>query len=119
MIKLPWDRKTVSRNAALALILILIALAIHEVFGERGLLALRRQREEVETLQRQIQQLQQEKQQLERDIKALKSDPKAIEKLAREQMRLARPGEIIYTLPGKKSPPPAEPGIAETEKPKR
>ena len=36
---------------------------------------------------------------LDAEIKALKSDPKAIEKEAREQLRYAKPGEVIYLLP--------------------
>ena len=100
--KLRWDSATRYRSAVLVLVLVAIALFVHEIFGEHGLLALRRQKKELETLQQQIQQLQQENQELEKQVKALKSDPKAIEKLAREQMRLARPGEIIYTLPEKK-----------------
>ena len=96
-----WERSTVSRNVLLGLILVCLALFVHEVFGEHGLLALRRQRNEFDALRQQIQQLQQENSKLEQQIKALKTDPKAIEKLAREQMRLARPGEIIYTLPEK------------------
>ncbi len=96
-----WQRVSVPRNALLILTLVLLVLTVHEMFGEHGLLALRRQRQEYESLQRDIQQLQQENQKLEHQNKALKSDPKAIEKLAREQMRLARPGEIIYTLPEK------------------
>lgn len=100
--KLRWDSVTRYRGAMVLLLLLSIVLFIHEIFGDHGLLALRRQRKELETLQLQIQQLQQENQELEKQIKALKSDPKAIERLAREQMRLARPGEIIYTLPEKK-----------------
>ncbi len=96
-----WQRVRISRNVLLILILVCLALIVHEIFGEHGLLALRRQRREFESLEREIQQLQQQNQKLEQQIKALKSDPKAIEKLAREQMRLARPGEIIYTLPEK------------------
>jgi cell division protein FtsB len=107
-----WERGLISRNAVLALILVCVALIVHEVFGEHGLLALRQQRKEYESLQREIQQLQQENQKLEQQIKALKSDPKAIEKLAREQMHLTRPGEIIYSLPEKdpkaQAPAPTE-----------
>jgi cell division protein FtsB len=48
---------------------------------------------------------------LEIVIESLKSDPKAIEKEAREQLRYARPGEVVYTLPNQpqaqKSPSPA------------
>lgn len=100
--KKTWrEQSTVARNAILALILVCVALVVHEIFGDHGWLALRRQRREYEALQQQIQQLQQENQKLEQQIKALRSDPKAIEKLAREQMKLARPGELIYTLPEK------------------
>lgn len=108
--KKAWWERSISRNSVLALILVCVALVVHEVFGEHGLLALRRQHKELETLEQKIQQLQQENQKLEQQIKAMKSDPKAIEKLAREQMKLARPGEIIYTLPEKdprtETPPP-------------
>ena len=101
MKNLPWDKATLYRNGAFVLILVCLALAVHEIFGQNGYLALRHQQKELETLQQKIQQLQQENDQLERQIKALRSDPKAIERLAREQMRMARPGEIIYTLPEK------------------
>ncbi len=40
-----------------------------------------------------------ENRRLDAEIKALKSDPKAIEKEAREQLRYAKPGEVIYLLP--------------------
>ena len=108
MKSLPWDKATLYRNGAFFLILLCLALVVHEIFGQNGYLALRRQRQELQAVQQKIQQLQQENEQLERQIKALRSDPKAIERLAREQMRMARPGEIIYTLPEKdlqKQPP--------------
>lgn len=101
MNNLRWDRATLYRNAVFVLILVCVALIVHEIFGEHGYLALRQQQRELQSLQQQIGQLQKENQQFEQQIKALKSDPKAIEKLAREQMRLARPGEIIYILPEK------------------
>lgn len=93
------DRGTLRRNAVLVLSLLCIALLVHEIFGEHGYLAMRRQKKEADTLQQQIQKLQQENEELEKQVKALKSDPKAIERVAREQMRMARPGELIYTLP--------------------
>ena len=105
---LPWEKATLYRNGIFLLVLVCLALVVHEVFGQNGILALRHQRKELETLQLKIQQLQQENEQMERQIKALRSDPQAIERLAREQMRMARPGEIIYALPDKDSqnPPP-------------
>jgi len=106
MKKLRWDRTSVRRNALLALALLSVALAVHEIFGEHGPLALRRQRREVQSLEQRIRQIQMENSQLEQQIKGLKSDPKAIEQLARDQMKMARPGEVIFTLPEKKDHPP-------------
>jgi cell division protein FtsL len=91
------------RAALLALALIALTLIVHEIFGENGYLAMRRKRQELQTLQLQIEKLKQENQRLEQQIKSLKTDPKAIEKLAREQMKMARPGELIYVLPEKES----------------
>jgi cell division protein FtsB len=103
-----FDKATLYRNGVLVLVLVSIALIVHEIFGQNGYLALRRQQKELQTLHQQIQQLKQENAELAKQIKALKSDPAAIERLAREQMHLAKPGEIIYTLPNKapENPPP-------------
>jgi cell division protein FtsB len=113
-----WKDPKFARSAILVLLLVCVALVVHEIFGANGYLALRRQKQQHQALQQQIQQLKQENDKLQQQIKALKTDPQAIEKLAREQMHLAKPGEIIYTLPAKnqkaedasssapKSPPP-------------
>jgi cell division protein FtsB len=100
MNKISWDTAKLRRNAAYVLVLVCIALVVHEIFGTHGFLALRQEKKEVESLRQQIQQLQRENEQLEKRNKALQSDPKAIEGLARE-MHLAHPGEIIYTSPEK------------------
>jgi cell division protein FtsL len=113
MDKLSWDAGTLRRNATYVLVLVCVVLLVHEIFGQHGFLALRQEKKEIESLRQQIRQLQHENDELDKRIKALQSDPKAIERLAREQMRLARPGEIIYTLPEKdpkkdQAPPPAQ-----------
>lgn len=105
-----WHDPKSYRVAVFALALLCAALVVHEIFGEHGYLALRQERKDYDILQQQIQRLQQENLRLENQVKALRSDPKAIEKLAREQMKLARPGEIIYNLPDKSKP--AEPTAA-------
>jgi len=101
MDKLSWDAATLRRNAAYFLVLVCIALLVHEIFGTHGFLALRQEKKQVESLHQQILHLQQENSQLDKQIKALKSDPKAIERLARDQLRLVRPGETVYTYPEK------------------
>lgn len=86
----------------------LFALVVHTVFGEHGYLALRRQRAEYERLRQEIEVLQEENRRLEEEIKALKTDPRALERLAREELKMVRPGERVYSLPQRptpKSPP--------------
>ena len=100
------------RGAILALLLACVALVVHEIYGEHGYLAVRRERREYDLLQQEIHRLQEENQQLERRIEALKADPKAIERLARDQMHMARPGERIYTLPEKDKDPKSPDSVA-------
>lgn len=96
-----WDRKTLRRNAIFVMALLSLVLLMHEVFGRNGYMTLRREKKDYSALQQQIQKVSKENQQLEQKIHALKNNPEAIEKQARDQLRLARPGEIIYTLPDK------------------
>ena len=102
MNELNSDRKTLVRNGILALLLVWIFLIIHNIFSQNGLLALRRQQKELQTLQQKIHEMQQENEQLGKENHALKSDPAAIERKAREQLHLTKPGEKIYTLPDSK-----------------
>jgi cell division protein FtsB len=85
--------------------LALLALGIHDIFGAHGYLAMRRSQEQIEELRGQIEKLNQENQALAEHVNALKTDPEAIEKIAREEMGLARPGEMIFKLPA--APPDA------------
>ncbi|MGO8816260.1 MAG: FtsB family cell division protein [Terriglobia bacterium] len=100
------------RNGILVLLLMTVALIVHNIFGENGFLALRRQQKEVHTLEQKLQQLRQENEQLGKENQSLKSDPEAIERLAREQMHLAKRGEKIYTrtdqAPANPAPAPSK-----------
>jgi cell division protein FtsB len=113
-----WEDARFRRAALWGLALLTIALIVHEIFGANGYLALRRKRQELQDLQLQVEQLKQENQKLEEQVKALKSDPKAVEKLAREEMKLARPGEIIYVLPDKQPKNETPPATAKENPPK-
>jgi cell division protein FtsB len=84
--------------ATLAAAVALVAgLAYHVICGEHGYLAYRLEREQYEALQKQTKQLEEENQAIQKHIDALKSDPKAIEKVAREQLHMAKPGEIVIS----------------------
>ncbi len=103
-----WDHKTIRRNAVFVLALLGLVLLMHEIFGHNGYLTLRRQKKEYTELQHKIKTLDQNNDQLAQKIKALKINPEAVEKQARDQLHLAKPGELIYMLPDKqRAQPPA------------
>jgi cell division protein FtsB len=109
-----FDTTALYRNGILVLLLVSIALIVHNIFGQNGYLASRHQQQELQILQRQILQLKQQNEQLDKENRALKSDPAAIERKAREQMHLAKPGEKIYMLPEKTPANPPPPTDKET-----
>ena len=78
---------------------VILSLMLLGIVGENGYLERRAQRREIQALSAEIEKIRQENQQLNQTIKDLRSDPRAIEELARERLRLARPGEVIITLP--------------------
>lgn len=85
--------------ASAAVAVIAVALCIHVLLGNNGWVTYKQKKMEYQKLQRELQQMDEENRRLDSEIKALKSDPKAIEKEAREQLRYAKPGEVIYLLP--------------------
>lgn len=72
---------------------------VHIMVGPNGMIVYQKKRDDYHKLQQDIQVLQKENQRYEQQIKALKTDPKAIEKAAREELRYARPGEVVYVVP--------------------
>lgn len=104
-----WDHKTFRRNAIFVMALLSLVMLMHEIFGQNGYLTLQRQKKQYNALQQQIQTVSKQNQQLKQKIKALKNNPEALEKQARDQLHLAKPGEIIYMLPARKSGQAAAP----------
>ena len=101
-----WLYGSRRKLATAAVALLALQLAWHVIFGANGAMVYAQKREEYKKLQVETQQTQRENQALQQRIDALKSDPKTIEKEAREQLRYARPGEVIYTVPGPPAPQP-------------
>ena len=81
---------------------LLCVVTYYAIFSANGQVEFRQKRRESQDLERQIKALQQQNAGMEQEIKALKTDPKTIEKEARERLRYARPGEVVFTV----SPPP-------------
>jgi cell division protein FtsB len=87
--------------------LLLLALLVHDIFGAHGYLAMRRTQQEINKVKTGIEQLNKENLQLEDEVKELKSDPHKIEKIARDELGLARPGEVIIKIPQSQQLPQA------------
>ncbi|HVR72668.1 MAG TPA: septum formation initiator family protein [Vicinamibacteria bacterium] len=86
------------KAATLASIILVVALVVGSLFGDRGFLQLVRQQQRAEALAREIEQLRLENRRLVSEILALRSDPRAIERLAREELGLSRPGETVFLI---------------------
>jgi cell division protein FtsL len=86
--------------------LLLIALVVHDIFGAHGYLAMRRTRQEIKKVNADIKRLNKENVQLQEEVKELKSDPRKIEKIARDELGLAKPGEVIIKIPQSQQLPP-------------
>ena len=81
------------------LVLFVFVLLVHDVFGTHGYLAMHRKQQEIQKVKAELERLDKENTALENDVKDLKSDPQTIRKIAREELGLARPGEVIIKLP--------------------
>jgi cell division protein FtsB len=86
--------------------LALLALFVHDIFGTHGFIAMRRTQEEIDDIRAQIGKMNNENKSLAEQVNSLKTDPKSIERIAREEMGLARPGEMIFKLPETSKPNP-------------
>jgi cell division protein FtsB len=109
--KEPAYREKLRQAGLFALGFLLMAVVMHGVFGPHGYLSMRHTQGEIGHLQDDLQRLNKENAELTGEIRALKSDPAAIERVARDDMGLARPGELIFRLPDD-PPAPAQPSAA-------
>ena len=76
-----------------------VATLLLAVFNDHGLLAVHVQSQKLVSVQAEVSQITDENKQLSAEIKALRNDPTTIEKLAREELRLVKPGEVVLVTP--------------------
>ena len=69
------------------------------VFNDHGLLKVHAQSQKLSNIQTEVEKIQAENKQLSDEIHALRTDPTTIEKLAREELRLVKPGEVVLVTP--------------------
>jgi len=86
------------------LVFFMALLVVHDIYGQHGFLAMRRTEKEIAKVKQDLQRLSEENRELAEQVKALKSDPSLIEKIARDELGLARPGEVIIRIPQPATP---------------
>jgi cell division protein FtsB len=86
------------KAATLFCVILVLALAVGSLFGDRGILQLVDQKERAAELARELDDLRAENLRLAAEIQSLRTDPRAIERLAREELGLARPGETVFLI---------------------
>ena len=78
---------------------LIVTLALVTLVGERGALHLWRLRGEKTQLDEQNYRLQTENRILRERVTRIRNDNQYLEKLAREELNLVRPGEVVYRFP--------------------
>lgn len=75
------------------------ALFAFFLLDDRGILQEKRLRQRVVDLQAEVSRTYSQNEQLGRDVERLMKDPAAAEKIAREELNLVRPGDVVVILP--------------------
>jgi cell division protein FtsB len=75
---------------------LMVLLSLVTIVGERGALHLWRLRGEKSRLDEQNYRLQRENESLRRRVHGIRNDDDYLEKVAREELNLVRPGEVVY-----------------------
>jgi cell division protein FtsB len=91
-------RAQTARIAVRALCVVVAVELIMAVFGDRGLLALQAAKRDLGTLASRVTAMRTENVALRRENRRLREDPSAIEELARRELGLIKPGEIVFTV---------------------
>lgn len=98
---------------------LILSLSLVTVIGERGALHLWRLRGEKARLDEQNYRLQKENEALRRRVQRLRTDDDYLEKVAREELNLVRPGEIVYRFPSRTNREPASSTNGPASQPRR
>lgn len=93
------------RLIALAVGFVTIVVLVEGIVGDRGLLQLLRTRRQVRAVEAGVARARQENARLQREARRLREDPTRIEEVARAELGLIRPGEIMVIVKDRKRSP--------------
>jgi len=91
----PSDRPPLRPRLKLA-VLMLVALAVASLVGNRSLIRMYWMHQTKATLEREIAQFTANNAALADEVRALRTDPGRVEAIAREELGLVKPGELVY-----------------------
>jgi cell division protein FtsB len=80
------------------LVLVTVVLVVDALVGDKGLMETMRARRQFADLAASLTALRQQNAQLRDEIRRLKDDPGTIESIAREELGLIRPGELLFVV---------------------
>ena len=86
------------RTLQMLLIFVTLVLVINALVGERGLMETLRARRQHADLVASIDKLKAENARLREDARRLRTDPATIEALARQELGLIKPGEMLFII---------------------
>ena len=86
------------RTLHLLLVFVTLVLIINALVGERGLTETLRARQKHQELVTSIERLRAENARLRDEARRLRSDPATIEALARQELGLIKPGEMLFIV---------------------
>jgi cell division protein FtsB len=95
------------RRRAVQYVVVLIGcvIIIDALVGDKGLLAMRKARQQYQALEGSLAEAKAENERLREEARRLRFDPSAIEELARKDLGLIKPGEKLFIL--RDIPPPS------------
>ena len=87
-----------ARYIRLTVVFLGCVLLLDAVFGERGFFQTIRSRQDLLRVEREISELARENAELRGEVHRLQEDPATLELVARQDLGLARPGEVLVVL---------------------
>lgn len=79
--------------------LLTVAMLLLAIFNDRGMIQVHAQAKKLSAIETDVSRLETENKQLNAEIQALRSDPATVEKVAREELKLVKPGEVVLVTP--------------------
>lgn len=99
------ERPSLFRHLRLAIVF-LAALVVASAIGNRSLIRLYQMHRDRVAIEREIEQLTTANAALAEEVRVLRTDPARVEAIAREELGLVRPGDLVYEFRPAQPPPP-------------